>query len=148
MRAALLFGLAPLLACSQVSSNRWPPEGSARITVIGLEPAPNSTVDSDTVMEVTIEYSLPSDYPGKYIVAPQFATTPGGPTVSGQIEGGRPPALDSTKGTFRFRHPLRSLVEDPTVEKPLRFWFYLNVETGGNASAVVAKTGPYRYGVR
>lgn len=146
--AALLFGLAPLLACSQMSSSRWPPEGSGQIRVVALEPAANSTIDADTVMEVTIEYSLPSDYPGVYIVAPQFATTPGGPTLSGQFEGGHPPALEPPKGTYRFRHPLRSLVENPAVEKPLRFWFYLNVRTSDNMSAVVAQTGPYRYGVR
>lgn len=147
-RALSVLGLATVLACAHSTSGRWPPEGSGRIAVIDMKPAHGSTVDADTVLEVTLEYSLPAGYPGVYFVAPQFSTRPGGPTVSGRFEGGRPPALDPSTGTVRLSHALRSLVEDPKVTKPLMFWFYLNVETGKNRSSIVARTGPYRLGVR
>ena len=143
-----LLGVATVLACAHSTSSRWPPEGAGRIAVIDMKPAHGSAVDADTVLEVTLEYSLPAGYPGVYIVAPQFATEPGGPTVSGTMPGGRPPALDPSTSTVRLSHPLRSLIEDPKVAKPLVFWFYLNFETGGNKSSIVARTGPYRLGVR
>lgn len=147
-RACLLLALVPVLSCSQATSNSSSRERSGHLTVVALDPPERSMVDAATVMEVTLSYSLPSGSPGHYFVAPQFATVSGGSTTSGRIPDGLPPALSETEGTFRFRHALGPLLEDPEVAKPLKFWFYLNVATEGNSSSIVARTGPFRYGVR
>jgi hypothetical protein len=134
-----------LLGCSQAPPVERPPEGSARLTVLSVEPAPGSVVNRNSVLRVRLEYALPDGYPGEYLIVPQFTLKTAGLTTSGKGDRKGFPALTDAQGTLELVHPLKPVLNDEEVARPLRVWVYLLLRTSRRQSLVVSRAGPFQF---
>jgi hypothetical protein len=145
-RLQLLSFCAVLVACSSTTVPSAPPS-VASVTVRTITPAPEASINSNTVFDADIDYTITNFSPStEYYLAPLFDSAQ---RVGGTFnefhhvtDGIR---IRDSAGSAHIHYPIAREWKTGKLTRPVRLHFYLMVRTGPNKTTIIGKSEIFQF---